>query len=238
MGSGKFYGIALIVLLQFCCIPGTRAQQRSFTGNFNNANELMTDISGKPIYLKVDYNVEGTPFFPEEYYKADIYIKKGKAYRDVFVKFNLQENLVLFKMADGTELSSSVPIQRIRFTDTSRNMYNMVFENGFPSVDKQDDQAYYQILDTGKITLLKYYSVSYLDKKQYGNASITRTFEQSQHYYLLQAGTMKKLEKGQDALLSHFADKKDELKKYIEENKLKCRKEEDWKKVITHYNSL
>ncbi|NOT51698.1 MAG: hypothetical protein HOP10_10530 [Chitinophagaceae bacterium] len=234
----KIRGIILLFLLQSCCLSFIRAQRGNFTGNFNNANELMTDISGKPIYLKVEYNVEGSPFFPVEYYKADIYIKKGKAYKDVYVKFNLQENLVLFKMADGTELSSSVPIQKIRFTDTSRNMYNMVFENGFPAVDKQDEGSYYQVIDTGKASLLKYHSVSYIDKKQYGNASITRVFDQEESYYLLLYGIMQKVGKGQEGFLSLFTDKKEELKKYMEKNKIKCRKEEDWRKVIAYYNSL
>ncbi len=229
--------IVLFFLLQLIFVPGTRAQ-RNFTGNLNNVNELMTDINGKPIYLKVEYNVEGSPFYPEEYHKADIYIKKGKAYKDVYIKFNLQENLVLFKMADGTELSSTVPIQKIRFTDTSRNIYDMVFENGFPAVDKQDEGSYYQVIDTGKASLLKYFSVSYIDKKQYGNASITRVFEQAQSYYLLHNGVMKKIDKGQEAFFSLFPDKKEELKKYVGQHKIKCRKEDDWRKVIAYYNSL
>ncbi len=234
---GKVHGIVLFLLLQFCFVAVTRSQ-RNFTGNFNNAHELMADISGKPIYLKVEYNVEGTPFFPEEYYKADIYIKKGKAYKDVYVKFNLQENLVLFKMSDGTELSASVPIQKVRFTDTSRNMYNMVFENGFPAVDKQNEESYYQVIDTGKASLLKYHTVSYIDKKQYGNASMTRVFEQAQSYYILRDAVMKKIEKGQEEFLSLFPDKQAELKRYIGQNKIKCRKEDDWKKLVAYYNSL
>jgi len=236
----RIAGISLVLLVQMLWLPCIQAQ-RNFTGNFNNANELMTDISGKPIYLKVEYNVEGTPFYPDEYYKADIFIRKGKAYTGVYIKFNVQENLVLFKLPDGTELSAAVPIQRIRFTDTSRGMimYNIVFESGFPAVDKQNEETHYQVMDSGRAMLLKHHGVRFMDQKKYGQASITRIFEQTEAYYMrLPDGTMKKIEKGPGAFLSLFNDKKAEIKKYIEENKLKCRKEDDWKKVIAYYNSL
>jgi hypothetical protein len=86
---------------------------------------------------------------------------------------------------------------------------------------------------------LKYHSVSFSDKKYYGQASITRIFDQKENYYIcFTDGAMKKIEKGKDDFLSLFADKKTELSKYIDQQKIKCRKENEWKKIIAFYNSL
>jgi hypothetical protein len=237
-------GSVIIVLLTqalFSVVAMSQQALSRYPSDFSNAEQLMQDVSGKPIFMKVNYNVEGSPFYPEEYYLAIVFVKNGKKYNDVRVKFNLQENLLLFKLPDGTEMSAVTPVNKIIFTDTSEGgmMLNRVFENGFASIDKQNEQTYYEVLDSGKVKLLKCYSVSYDDRKYYAQASITRVFLQKEKYYIrLMDGTMRKIGKGAAALLSLFTDKKNELQKFISEKNLKCRKENDWRKVIAYYNSL
>ena len=238
----RLWQITVIVfMIQMMFAEDAMAQSSRYVANYNNAQQFMEDVMGRPIYLRVEYNVEGTPFYPEEYYRANIYIKNGRIYTGVFVKFNLQENLVLYKLSEGTEMSATTAIKRILFTDTSQGwiMHNVIFENGFPPVDNQNENTYYEVLDSGKVKLLKYHAVKFTDKKYYGQASITRIFDQTETYYVcLPGGIMKKIEKGKEAFLSLFTDKKAEISKYIEGQKLKCRKENDWKKAIAYYNSL
>jgi hypothetical protein len=208
---------------------------------YSNAQQFMEDVLGRPIYQKVEYNIEGTPFYPAEYYKANIVLLSGRVYSDVYVKFNLLENLVLFKLPDGSENSATTAIRKIFFTDTSNGgaMLNVTFENGFAPIDKLSEETFYEVLELGQAKLLKHHKVVYNDKRYYGQASYTRIFDQYETYYVCLPGNdMKKIEKGKEALLSLFADKKTELKGFIEKNRLKCRNENDWKKVIAFYNSL
>lgn len=201
----------------------------------------MTDGNGRPLYLRVEYNVEGSPFHPDDYYIATLFLSNGKAYTGVPVKLNLLENTVLYTTPRGEELVSINPVRRVVFTDTSDNnfMKAVIFERGYAAVDKQDQGTYYEVLDSGKIMLLKYYGVSFTDKKNYGSASITRSFQETVSYYIcLPDGAMKKLEKGDEALLALIREKKEELRTYITREKLKCKKESDWKKVIAYYNSI
>ena len=230
-----------VLLIQFFFAFVIEAQSSRFTVDYNNAQQFMEDVMGRPIYLKVEYNIEGSPFYPEEYLRANVYVRNGKIYTGIYVKFNLQENLLLYKQADGTEMSAAIPIQRVIFTDTSNGwvFYNSIFESGFPSINNQNENTFYEVLDSGKVKLLKYHTVKFTDKKYYGQASITRVFEQSEFYYAyLPNGTIKKMEKGTEFFLSLFTDKKEQLREYIEVQDLKCRKENDWKKAITYYNSL
>lgn len=215
--------------------------QRNHTYDYSNAQQFFTDVNGRPLYMKVEYIVDGSPFHPDHYYKASLFLKSGKAYTGIPVKLNLMDNTILYTTPSGEELVSINPIVRVVFTDTAENnlMTGVIFERGFASVDKQTEDTYYEILDSGKVTLLKYYRVYFDDRKTYASATITRAFHETPSYYLCLAdGTMKKLEKGRDFLLALINVKKQELDSYITREDLKCKKEADWKKVIAYYNSI
>src|ERR1044071_1922443 len=151
----RIYPAVLVLLLIQVILSEKLLSQRlarDAVYNYSNAQQFMQDVSGKPIYLKVEYNVEGTPFYPDEYLRANVYLSHGKIYTGIYVKFNLQENLVLYKQADGSEMSAATPIKRVIFTDTSNGwiFYNAIFESGFPSIDKQNENTFYEVLDSGK----------------------------------------------------------------------------------------
>ncbi len=235
--------VLLLFIWAACNWPGRLIAQPGsrYTGNYNNALELLTDIGGKPINLKVEYNMEGTPFYPAEYSPADLYAKNGKIYRGILVRFNLLDNLLLLKMPDQTELVATNYIRRLVFTETAGGdiVFKNVFQREFPAVDGRNEDSYYEVLDSGKLKLLKFHSVTYIDQRQYGQASITRVFEQTETYYLYPVeGKMRKLDKGKDAFLALLPEKKEELATYLTARDLKCRKENEWKNAVAYYNSL
>lgn len=215
--------------------------QNSRLGDFSNAQQFMEDVAGRPIYLKLEYNVQGSPFYPDQYYKANVFLKSGKIYKDVPVRFNIEQNLVLFKQQNGTENVAITPISKIIFTDTSNGgeVAYKVFENGFSPVDSLSETTFYEVIQSGKIKLLKYRVVRFTDQKGYGQASITRIFEQKEIMFLCKAdGKVVKMEKGKESFLSYISDKQTEIGSFIDKNNLKCRKEVDWKKIVAYYNSL
>lgn len=229
-----------LFLFSYACFPELSAQQLT-TGAANSSNQILTDVVGQPAYLKVTYNMEGSPFYPTEYTRSDIYTKGGKKYPSIGAKFNLESGVLLIKLDDGNELEVTTPVPKIVFSDAglSGTMLNTVFQNGFPAVGNQTNLTYYQVLDSGKIALLKYFSVTYMDKKEYGQASITRVYEQKETWYVyLPDKSMQKVEKGKDAFLAVFPDKKDLVRQYIDQNGYKCKKEDDWIAVIKYYNGL
>ena len=49
------------------------------------------DGEGKQLYFaKVDYAVEGSPYYYDDYYPADITLTNGATYKNIPVKINLQ----------------------------------------------------------------------------------------------------------------------------------------------------
>lgn len=231
----------LLCLLVFLQALHTVTNAQSLNLGTNPSNPLLTDVVGRPAFLKIEYNMEGSPFYPSEYTKADIYTKSGKVYPRIDAKFNLQDNSLLLRLDDGYEMVVATPVPRLVFADTgvSGHMLGIVFQNGYPAVDNQTTTTYYQVLDSGRISLLKSYSVTYMDKKEYGQASITRVYEQKETWYLyLPDKSMRKVEKGKDSFLAIFPDKKDQLRQYIDQNGYKCKKDDEWLAVTRYYNSL
>ncbi|HYM93992.1 MAG TPA: hypothetical protein VET23_07625 [Chitinophagaceae bacterium] len=160
-------------------------------------------------------------------------MKQGKVYENVKVKLNLFDNTLFYITSDGNERVIISPVNEIVFSDTSSGggIKNIVFQNGFSPVDRQNETTYYEVLDSGQVKLLKYHNINYQDKKEYNNAVITRVFNETNAWYLrLAGGTMSKLEKGKEVILSLLSSKKTEIEKFIEGKNLKCRKENDWKK--------
>jgi hypothetical protein len=209
--------------------------------DYSNAQQFFTDINGRPLYLKVDYFIDGTPYHPDRYYVANIVMPGGKAYRDIPVKFNLMENLLIYRTPSGEELVSVVPAVRVVFTDSSNNgkMKDKIFERGYGTVNDLTPDTWYEVLDTGAVQLLKHYRVDYTDQKQYNSPSITRLFFEKEEYYIsLSDGTLKKLDKGPEDILAVLPDQKDKIRAFIVKEDLKCKKENDWKKVVAYYNSL
>src|SRR5690242_9885373 len=222
----------------FCSFTGLNAQVRF-------EETMLTDLGGKPIYIKVEYVPEGTPFFPEEYTRSIIKLKSGKTYTGFNAKMNFYDNTVIIRLDDGTEMEVTGKVSSIMFehVPVGNAAKTVVFQRGFPTVDNLDSTAYYEVLDSGNIKLLKYSKVTYTDRKGFGEGNMTRAFTKKETYCLLLPGnSMRRIEtgkgKGKEDLISLFPNNKSELEKYIEKKKLKCTKPEEWIDVVAYYNSL
>jgi hypothetical protein len=230
--------ILFFIPLLFISLLATGQRTQS---TFNNAYELMTDASGKPFYLQVNYNIEGSPFYPPEYFKASLCAESGQIYRNVRVKFNMMDHLLLVKRSDGSEEVVTTPIYRLVYTDEGEDgiMEDRVFERGFPSPGAQTEKTWYEVLDSGKMKLLKLRTVNYMDKKNYGSGSITREFITEESLFLYsRASGMNKLSRGNEAVLLLLPGKREVLASYISEKGLKCKKENEIIQLVHYYNSL
>ncbi|MES2371731.1 MAG: hypothetical protein V4557_04065 [Bacteroidota bacterium] len=205
----------------------------------DETNEFLHDASGRPIYLRTEYEIEGTPFYADEYCTANLKIKNGKYYTGIKVKLNLQENLLIYIDREGKEMAASTPVEKIEFFNCSDPAKNKTLVSGFPAIDKQDVSNFYVRLDSGNVSLLKYIFVNYRDEKKYGSANMTRVFEQKEVYYIYTPGKgIQRLNKDNNAVIKLLGNKKTELEDFIAKNDIKCRKEEELVKVFTFYNSL
>lgn len=204
---------------------------------------FMADANGRATYELTNYVMEGTPFFPPDYYKATIVVKFGKTYTNILAKLNLYENQLYYKATEGgADMVPVIPIKKVKFGSVlidGKIKEAATFETGFKPIEKYDTSTFYEVLDSGNVQFLKHYKVSYNDQKPFGSATVTRVFDLKKSYYLCLAdGSMHKLEKGKEAIVALLTSKKAEVLKYIDAYNLKCKNEDDWQMIIEYYNSL
>lgn len=189
--------------------------------------------------LSTNFTIDGSPFIPDRFYKATVFLKDGKFYENQLIKLYLPENMVLFLGKNQKEMITTDPIFKVMFTDAENDVLGMVFESGFEASDKLTSKTFYQVLETGKAKLLKHIFVDFMDQKGHPETNITRYYTQKNTYYIsINKGVPLKLEKGKDGIVKLLADKKNQVEQYIANNKLKCKLEEDWKLVVDYYNNL
>ena len=217
---------------------GSLAQSSSPVPSGQNA--FWADMSGRPLYLQENYIAEGSPYFLDKYYFAEVTMVNGKLYKDIQVKVNILDNQVLYLTDDNKEMVSTSAIKRIQFYNitSEEGMQNVVLEsfNGGLNMEKT---PVYQVLDSGKYSLLKKISVTYIDSKGYGQSLVTRSFEHTETLYCqMPDGNIIKMGRGREAVLEICVSKRKLVEAFIDKNNLKCRTAKDFQMVFHYFNSI
>lgn len=201
------------------------------------------EFSSLPLWSKDMANnnrkVEGSPLLFKSFLTATIYLDQGKFISDIPANIDLENNELIVKNERKEIVAISVPAYRVVFEDFETGFEKTVL-SGFPPIDKQTEKSFYELLQGGKITLLKSIRVTWMESRAYHEAVPTRVYEQTPVYYIYTANkSMIKLS-GQLENISALIDKDQEVKltKYITEHKLDLKTEQGLVELITFYNSL
>ncbi len=181
-------------------------------------------------------------FFNPEYCAATLF-SDAHVYRGLKVKINLATTEVRFVKdnSDEIEMSISFRIKRIEFVDCG-DKSKAIFQSGFPVITSRDDKdILYQVLDSGKVTLLK--SIKVIEKrvsKDVGYSNTDVRYEKHENYYAYVAATnaMVKIERSKEGIVKLLADKTEQVEKFVTDNNLRFKVEAELIKVIAFYNSL
>jgi hypothetical protein len=222
----------LVILLLFIPLGGF-AQL-----NTEGSNAFKSDVNGRPLSLiNANYKIDGSPYYFDQYMPAEVTTMDGKVYRDVQVKINLLEHELAFLTADGKEMVSILPVKKVRFLEMPEGAGKVLESYGQPI--NAPDALVYEVVDTGRCTLLKLIEVSYHDSKESGHVNITRIFQRTESFHVLWTGEkVERLGSGKEAMAAVFKDKEAPVRSFIAMNRLKCRSAADYKKVVGFYNSL
>lgn len=196
----------------------------------------MQDITGKPVMLKDYTNVTGFPYLNDNWTKGSVTTMKGKVYNNLFLKYDLVEDVVYFKSDKDESLLFIDPIKSFEL-DLDNNIES--FTNGFLSVDNYTYLSYYQVIFKGdKMTLLikdkKYIS----ETKPYNSATTERKFIENNTYYIFRNGKMEKFKPSKKDILALFNDKSEQVSSFIKTSNIDFKNNIDLVKVFDFYYSL
>lgn len=227
---------SILLLLLFncsCLISGAQI------GSFSlRSNVLYSDGHGIPWRFDFPFLMEGSPFFDTSFCNGSLEMINGKTYSGLQLKLNLEQQKIIFNTSDGKTYALSQPVRRLELT-CNEVAEPVVFRSGFGVIDNQNERSLYQVLDSGKVLLLKFTEIRYKDAKTYTSNDITRTYRQLPSYYLWIPGKdLIKVPGSETDLLGLLQDQQKKLTDLIGKDKLKVRREADLIRIIRKYNSI
>jgi hypothetical protein len=157
----------IIVAVTLVTLIATAHGQSVSNNLSNSAFAEAYDVNGKPFTSKSLENIEGSPMFSTDWNLANITFSNGKIVKNIPVQFNLEDNQLYFKKGD-TILLFADPVASFQFAYTNDNAKKLAyFRNGYPSIQKNTGDTYYQVLADGPMQLLKYSYKSIAQRSDY-----------------------------------------------------------------------
>ncbi len=202
------------------------------------AQESLISYSS-PAYLVLNRErVVGSPFFFNEYCKGSIQLLDGKIFSDLNLKINLQSQKIIVALYDGVEVEITSPVSKVTLYGKN-DLKPVVFLSGIPINGKQNERSIYQVLDSGKITLLK--SIKVRNDNNYsvngGKLYNQKNYLKTPDYYVWSLGSEPvNISLNENELLATLRPFKNILLDIIHEEKIQLKKETDLIQIITLLN--
>lgn len=226
--------IVLISAAGFSQSAGRQAVQASmFHSDLTLESQMQKNFSA---ILRA--NVEGTPYYDEEFNSASI-APLNKVY---FIRYNAAlDDMEVIQSNDTLIMNKNNKNYVIK-----QNKGNITYRILEYADSKKDKLGYYvQLTEGANVALYRKDRKKFVEVKKaaYGgnlNASSAKFKKQKSEFYieLKGSGNAIKISKKKKNVIKLFAGKEDLVKKFIKENKIKFTKEDGLKKLIDYVNSL
>jgi hypothetical protein len=94
------------------------------------------------------------------------------------------------------------------------------------------------VISEGRCWLLHSMKKVISQRKDDLSGEISKEYRTYEDYYVYNGTTMQRVKKDKDFLLTVLADKKDKVESFINDNHLKFKSIDDFRRVIDYYNTL
>lgn len=195
------------------------------------------DTQGTPLREIKYENVSGTPYFLDIWSKGKVTTKSGKHFVDIPLKYDIMNDKVIFKGDDGNIMDFLEPVSTFEITDANlSNSYK--FTNGLPITDGLNASSFFQVIANGKISLFKRVYKKITESKDYGSATVNKSFDSYSAYYVLQNGNLSKISINKKSLIGLLPNKEQEITDYLKKEKTDFKQDSDLKKLFEYINKI
>ncbi len=198
-------------------------------------DRFMVDANGRILKPSGDFNEEGSPYFSGQFLPGSVTILKGNTYHGLQLKINLHTNEIIFLDANNNEMVVVQPVERVEL-NTPNGI--KVFRSGFMPINKQDGNTFYEVLDSGTVSFLKFTEVSFSERQPYPNARFVRTYRDRVFYYTARGSQIENLPKSIEEMPALFPGKEAKITELIRKDKLKLKKENDMIQLFRYAKTL
>lgn len=233
--------IPLIILHQICfCqrsnIP-TLTPVRGMNVNQGGLSGAGLKYNDGSYVSEKETDIKGSPFLFDDWKKGNVLLKTKERVDSVLIKYNLYTDILQVKV-DEQEYQFNVDVLEFLLPDPV-SKETALFRSGFVPVPGMNEKSFYQVLYDGKTKLLVKYKKLIVSELTSTPGVKARAFEDQKSYFILTAqGRMEKIKKKNKGILDLLDDKKEELKKMVDTNKLKLTSDDEIIKALEYYDSL
>lgn len=222
----------LILMFTFTISVSTGFSQTRISPNI-----LAEPFQGQHIKMKSDNDVEGTPLLYDDWKSGEVTLKNGENYHLEKINFNASDGKFIYSKNDTTyEFMDNVNEIKIYGENHSQDSSSdMIFRTDL----LPEQPGFVQVLTKGKITIVREFAKK-PEGENYSNGIVNSTRKYVLHTqdFALIANKAVPFKYSSSALDDLTSDKKDQIDRYIKENNLKPKKENDFLKSIKFYNSI
>lgn len=182
--------------------------------------------------------VAGSPYLLKDWVNGTVYYKNGRVVNQFKLRFDCPHNFLQLQF-DGQTFSAQ-PASITSFVLYPKDSKDsMVFRKGYPATGRNNAETFYQVLMTGKASLLYILSKTIVEEKDIVATSSKRFFEEEDEFFLLNDGKLTELIKSdREKLAAQFPEQEAALLKFMNEEQMKMKTADDFKKFVKKYNEL
>jgi hypothetical protein len=193
---------------------------------------------GTPVLEKKRTDVEGTELLYPDWTVGTVTTKEGKTYRGIKLKYNLLEDRLYFLADNGVTMLFNTPVASFTIGDSASMSKAKTFRNGFPATGNLKADAYFEVLASGKITLLKKTGKSIMETKEYNSPVVKKEIMDNVQYFIFSDNMLTPVKKDQSFIVQILKEKIPGIETYLKSTKLNLKKEEDLISLVAYSNTL
>jgi hypothetical protein len=244
----KSYCISFILILLILFTIDAKAQVSPEEKNAYDLSEL-SYLGGTRIYSVNMTDVEGTPFLNEDFKKGRFLFTSGKQSEVVPINFDLERNLILYKKDSQTLILENVKIKGFTFEKPTNSDLPISFQekytfrlpdnefnvNGLTPIQVLYDQnGAVKLFAVPKVKLVRGH------KQDPFTGKVTNRYENETEYFLKtpddEIHELRRL-RAKDIINAIGDDSKKVLNRFIDENDLNEKSEEDLVRLLSYYDN-
>ena len=197
------------------------------------SGQVIIDVNGEPLKLTPLVEVDGSPFISKSWTSGDANLANGKMFKGIDLKYDEVKDALIFRGKED---------KAFYFTDLIKefNLNEKIFKSGFLPYKDFSSKSFFEIITSGKITLLKKNDKKIVEAKDYNSATTAKKVIDNLNFYIAKDDKIIATQKDNLKTILNIIDsnKSNEIIEFASNNKLNSKKGEDLKKIIDSYNKL
>ncbi len=202
----------------------------------------LADLEGQSLLKNYDPAVTGSPFINDDWVSAKLTLSKGREIGPLPIKLNIESNELYFLDSTGKELIAAEGlVKKIDCINYyTKDSIKYVFKSGYPPIEQQNENYFYQVYTEGRIELLaKKFKYIRTEKNALTNDVSKSFFDGVVVLYVYAYGVMQPFKPNKNFISTLWEEHKlQEMNNYISENKINFKKTADLVKLFNYYDGL